>query len=159
VLSAQSNLPAQMFLFQDSALSQPAQGVPLRGEGSCTIFVCIQPNRKLELLKMYNQGISRQLIGGIRFKVSELVAPVRRKPPNRKKGRDPREAQDATPPQEETVELYEETIKFMAVLGKSVLKVSCNYIDLGSMSAMGKPVEGTYSYSLRHNCSSLNFNR
>jgi len=90
---------------------------------------------------MYNQGISRQLIGGIRFKVSELVAPARRKPPKRKKGRDSREPQDATPPQE--VELYEETIKFMAVLGKSVLEVSCNYIDLGSMSAMGKPVEGS----------------
>ncbi|KAL6074415.1 Autophagy-related protein 2 [Balamuthia mandrillaris] len=43
--------------------------------------------------------------------------------------------------------LYERTIKFMGVIGQSVLKLSEHYSDLGVVHELGKPVQGRFVIS------------
>jgi hypothetical protein len=124
VLAAQSNMPSQVFLFQDSELTQPAVGILLPPRKITTIFICLQPNKK-RLNKTYADGACRDIVGGIRIKAIEADS------------LQGRSVEALFSEEKSLVPTYEETIKFTAVLGKSVLSVSHHTIDLGTVTSLG----------------------
>jgi hypothetical protein len=67
----------------------------------------------------YTDGHCRELVGGIRAKVHNLEHDL----------------------------LYESTIKFTAVVGKSILRVSKSFIDMGATRKLGQSFTGAFSVS------------
>ncbi len=119
-LSAQSNLASQVFLFRDKELSQPATDIVLPSTATYTLYICLQPNKK-RLNEIYIDGTCRDIVGGIRVKAVELTS---------------------TDADGCLTVAHEETIKFVAVLGKSILSVSHKNIDLGTVHRLGKQLKG-----------------
>lgn len=127
VLAAQSNMPSQVFLFQDTELTQPAVGILLPPRKMTTIYICLQPNKK-HLNKIYSDGTCRDIVGGIRIKAVEADS---------SQGK----STEALLSEEKSmVPTFEETIKFTAILGKSVMSVSNHAINLGTVTALGSAV-------------------
>lgn len=124
-------MPSQVFLFQDRELTQPAIGILLPPRKVCTIFICLQPNKK-RLNKTYADGTCRDIVGGIRIKAIEADS------------LQGKSVEAVFNEEKSLVPTYEETIKFTAVLGKSVLSVSCHMVDLGTVTSLNDtPVKGS----------------
>jgi len=122
-------MPSQVFLFQDSELTQPAAGILLPPRNITTIYICLQPSKK-RLNKIYADGTCRDIVGGIRIKAIEADSPYA-------------SAEALLSEEKSLVPTYEETIKFTAVLGKSVLSVSRHSLDLGRRTSLSStPVKG-----------------
>jgi len=118
MLSAQSNLKHQVYFFQDEDLCHPADEILLKRNQKCTIYVCIlNPPRNKR--KVYKNGHTRMLIGGIRIKVHKITD------------------------EGSKVFLYEEIIKFKACIGKSKMDISVNCIDTKTYS-INKPILGEF---------------
>lgn len=131
MLATQSNMPSQVFLFQDSELTQPAVDILLPPRKICTIFICLQPNKR-RLNQIYSDGNCRDIVGGIRIKAVEAESLG-----------DISSESILNDEKKRIVPTYEETIKFTAVLGKSILSVSPHVIDLGYLTAQSNiPVKG-----------------
>lgn len=128
LVSAQSNMPSQVFLFQDKELTQAATDIRLPPNDIRTVYICLlQPNRK-RLGKIYADGACREIVGGIRVKAVEI-------------------ADEGMEEEIGSVVRHEETIKFVALLGKSVFSISERYINLGTVGRLGEAVSGKFYYA------------
>eukprot|EP01119_Soliformovum_irregulare_P011729 TRINITY_DN2968_c0_g1_i1.p1 TRINITY_DN2968_c0_g1~~TRINITY_DN2968_c0_g1_i1.p1 ORF type:complete len:2115 (-),score=553.79 TRINITY_DN2968_c0_g1_i1:1679-8023(-) len=127
-ISAQSNLANQVFVFRDPELKLAAfadssselakDDIRIESMAKSQVYVCVQPAIKSDF--GYDKGRCNNLVGGVRVKVYNG---------NNKNLLD---------------ELF---IKFNAIVGKSILQVNTNLLDLGTTRDPTKNISGTFILS------------
>ncbi|KAJ3416131.1 hypothetical protein HDV05_003100 [Chytridiales sp. JEL 0842] len=140
IVTANSNLSQQCFIFVDRELDVLANDVSFEPKQTRTFYVALQP-----YIKASNQASSlpssetRNLIGGLRFMVHVRESLVTKS----------ESSAQSTSQTTSYFLLLTQTVKFSALIGMSLLSVNRSLIDLGTVKRLGEAFHGTFKISNR----------
>ena len=120
-LTCTSNLLNQVLIFVDSALNTPCTTIKLLAYNSITIYIALKPALNEDAM---NAGECKEMEGGIQLRATEWSSPSHT-------------IRHAAPA------FTNVTVRFTALIGKCILKISKKVLKLGKLSKIGSVISGT----------------